>query len=135
RGRLDQERGTLPAGADLLGATLQRSPAALLTVTAQGLAEELALRPALLLGDALGFTDQVRGERKGEDSRRTHAVLLILNSNRTCRLLSSQTERRGGGPTLCVILPSMGSLKTRASGSSPRPSSRSCRGLARTGSS
>ena len=83
-------RGALPAAADVLDGTrdvalghpefpgptlsvaLKRAPAALLNVTAQRLAEELALRPAFLLGDPLRFTDQVRGERQGEDAGRTH---------------------------------------------------------------
>ena len=87
-------RGTLPAAAILLdraphasrgqpdfpslarAIAFEPAPAFLLAVPAERLAKNLSLRATLLLGQALGLTDEVRRKGQRADSRGRHRVFL-----------------------------------------------------------
>jgi hypothetical protein len=73
--RLSHPESSRPTSA----VALKPAPAAFLDVTAEGLAEELALGAAFLFGDSLRLAGEVRGERERENSCGPHfwASLLV----------------------------------------------------------
>jgi len=73
-GTLDPGLGYPESARPTLTVALKTTPPTLFNVAAKGLAEQLALGAAFLLGDSLGLTDQFRGERQREDSCGAHRL-------------------------------------------------------------